>query len=166
MTKTTITTILIFFCAFCYGQETKTYNKDNITFEYSNHWIPRDFPEYYILVSEPPKEQMSIMTTFDVALGLGYESLEQYTKIYEEKMKTNEQFMDFKIMGKNQMDFKEMNAIEYHCTATVSYFPIEWKSIVFMKNRKVYRLSTTSLIGQFYLQKEMTEKIFESFSIE
>ena len=166
MTKKTITTILVLFCAFCYGQETKTFKKDNISFEYPNHWITRDFPGYYILVSEPPKEQMSVMTTIDVALEVGYESLKQYSKSYEKKMKTNEQFKDFKVKMKKQIDFKGMKAIEYNCTATVSYLPIEWKSIIFMKYGKIYKLSTCSLIGQFYLQTEMTEKIYESFKIE
>ena len=166
MIKTTITTILILFCTFCYGQETKTFKKDNISFEYPNHWITRDFPGCYILVSEPPKGQMSVMTTFDVALEEGYESLKQYSKSYENKIKANEQFKDFKVKMKKEIDFKGIKAIEYNCTATVSYLPTEWKSVVFMKDGKIYKLSTTSLIGQFYLQKETTEKIFESFKIE
>lgn len=166
MKKTTITTIIILFCTFCYGQETKTFKKDNISFKYPNHWITRDFPSFYILVSEPPKEQMSVMTTFDVALEAGYESLKQYSNSYEKKMKTNEQFKDFKVKMKKQIDFKGMKAIEYNCTATVSYLPIEWKSIIFMKDEKIYKLSTTSLIGEYILQNKVTEKIFESFKIE
>ena len=148
------------------GQETKTYEKDNIKFEYPAEWISRDFPGYYILVSEPLKEKMSVMTTFDVAVEEDSKNLKKYCKEYENKISNNEQFKDFKIKEKNNIVFKGMKAIEYNCTSTVSYIPIEWKSIVFVKDRKIYKLSTTSMIGKFYLQKEITERIFESFEIK
>lgn len=148
------------------GQETKTFEKDNIKFEYPTEWITRDFPGYYILVSEPPKEEMSVMTTFDVAIEEDSKNLNEFCKEYENKMSNNGQFKDFKIKKKNKIDFKGVSAIEYNCTATVSNLHIEWKSIVFMKGGKIYKLSTTSLIGQFYLQKEITERIFESFEIK
>lgn len=166
MIKMTITTILFLFGAFSYGQETKVFKKDNISFEYPKHWITRDFPDYYILVSEPPKEELSVMTTFDVSIEVGYKSLKKYSESYEKTMNTNEYFKDFKVNIKKKINFKGMKAIEYYCTATVSYFPIEWKSIIFMKDGKVYKLSTTSLVGQFYQLRETTEKIFESFKIE
>jgi hypothetical protein len=166
MKKTTITIILILICTFSYGQETKIFKKDNISFEYPVEWINRDFPSFYILVSEPPKEKMSVMTTFDVAVEKDYKSLKEFCDSYENKMLTNEQFNDFKIKTKNKIDYKGMKATEYNCTANVSYLPIEWKSIIFMNDGKIYKLSTTSMIGQFYLIKETTEKIFDSFKIE
>ena len=148
------------------GQETKTFEKDNIKFEYPTEWITRDFPGYYILVSEPPKEEMSVMTTFDVAVERDSKNLKEYCEGYESKMSNNEQFKDFKIKEKNKIFFKGMEAIEYKCTATVSYLPIEWKSVVFKKDERIYKLSTTSMIGEFYLQKEITERIFDSFDIK
>ncbi len=157
---------LFLFCNLMYGQETKSFKKDNMSFEYPSNWLTRDFPMYYILVSEPPKEQMSVLTTFDVAVEEGHKSLKKYCKGYENNMTTNAQFTEFKIEAKKEIDFKGLKAIEYHCTATVQNLPIEWKSIVFMKDKRIYKLSTTSLIGQFYLMKETTEKIFDSFGIK
>lgn len=166
MRKSTIATTFILFCTFCYGQETKTFKKDNISFEYPIHWITRDFPGYYILISEPSKDQISVLTTFDVAFEEGYKTLKQYCKTYEKRVKTNEQFKDFKIKMKKKIKFKGMEAIEYNCTATALYLPIEWKSIIFLKNGKIFKLSTTSMIDQFFLQKGIIEKIYESFQIE
>lgn len=148
------------------GQKTKTLEKDNVKIEYPAEWVNRDLPGYYILVSEPPKEQMSVMTTFDVAVEEGSKNLKEYCEEYENKMAANEQYKNYTLKSKKEIDFKGMDAIEYNCTATVSSLPVEWKSIVFIKNGKIYKLSTTSLIGQFYLKKEITEKIFESFEIK
>ena len=166
MKKVFLTILTLIICTIIYGQETKNFTKDNISFEYPSDWIIRDFPSYYILVSEPPKEQMSVMTTFDVAIDAGFKKLDSYCKDYEEKMLTNEHFKEFKIKSKENIDFKGFKAIEYNCTATIQYLPIEWKSIIFIKDKKVYKLSTTSMIGQFYLLKETTNKIFKSFEIK
>lgn len=164
--KTIITAILFLIVTVSYGQETKTFKKDNISFEYPSHWIISNIPNFYILVNEPPEEEISVQTTFDVSLEEGYKSLDAYCTSYESKMSVNEYFKDFKVNIKKEIIFKEMKAIEYNCTASVSFLPIEWKSVIFMKDGKVYKLSTTSIIGEFFLLKETTNKIFESFKID
>jgi hypothetical protein len=166
MVKSIITTVLVFICAVSYGQDIKTFKKDNISFDYPVSWVKRDFPQYYILVSEPPKEQMSVMTTFDVAVEEGHKSLLGFCKSYENQISTNEQFQDFRIKSKQEIEFKGLKTMEYHCSAKIQHLSIEWKSLVFMKEGKVYKLSTTSLTEQFELLKETTEKIFDSFEIE
>lgn len=158
--------LAIFTGSFAYSQETKIYHKDNISFEYPSHWLVRDIPTYYILISEPPKEELTLMATFDVAIDEEYTDLNKYCKSYEGKMANSEQFENFEVKSKDEIKFNGLDAIQYHCTAIVQYLPIEWKSIVFLKDNKVYKLSTTALIGMFYLNKELTDKIFESFKIE
>jgi len=166
MIRSILTLLVVNITLMSHGQETKTLEKDAISFEYPINWLVRDFPGYYILVSEPPKEQMSVMTTFDVAIDETFKTVKKFCLDYEEKMTNNSDFKDFKIKSKDEIDFKGYEAIEYHCTATVQYLPIEWRAIVFMKNGKIYKLSTTSMIGQFYLLSEKTNKIFESFEIK
>jgi predicted Zn-dependent protease len=164
--KTIITTVLLLLATISYGQETKTFKKDNISFEYPKHWVINNAPNFYILVNEPPEKEISVQTTFDVSLEEGYDSLEEYCNSYESKMAVNEYFKDFKVNVKKEILFKGMKAIEYNCTASVSFLPIEWKSVIFMKDGKVYKLSTTSIIGEFFLLRETTNKIFESFKID
>ncbi len=164
MNGITFTMLFFLLSMFVSGQETKTFEKDNINFQYPSDWIVRNLPGFYILVSEPPKEVVSIMTTFDVEIEEGAKNLKQYGKQYERTMSTN--YKDFKIKSRKEVDFKGMKAIEYNCTAIVHSLPVEWKSVIFIKNGKIYKLSTTSLLGDFHLKKEITEKIFESFEIE
>ncbi|MEM6686958.1 MAG: PsbP-related protein [Bacteroidota bacterium] len=166
MIKITITTILLLFSMLSLSQEAKTFEKDNIKFEYPTEWVQRDFPGYYILVSEPTKEKMSVMTTFDVTVVENRNNLSMYCEEYESQLSNSEQFKDYKIKEKKEITFKGMKAIEYHCSVTISYIPLEWKSIVFIKNDKAYKVTTSSMIGEFYLNKEKTERIFNSFEIK
>lgn len=166
MYKSTLTMLLFLIAGMAFAQDTKVYTKDNIHFEYPVKWEERHIPGYYILISEPAKKELSVMTTFDVAVSETSDSLEGYCDKYEKDMNNNAYFKEFNVRNKEVITFKGMQAIEYHCTAMVMDIPTEWKSIVFKKEGKIYKLTTTSTIGQFDKNKKITDRIFESFEIE
>lgn len=131
-----------------------------------NNWGVQNIPPYYILVSEPAKPVVQVLTTFDVEIDTLFSDLDSFCTNYEERLGKSEVFLDFFVVSKKEIDFHGLIAFEYHCTATVTQMPMEWKSVVFVKNDKVYKLSTASLIGQFRLMEKTTDAIFESFEID
>tara|TARA_Y100001954_G_C15825445_1_gene611971 strand:- start:3604 stop:4587 length:984 start_codon:yes stop_codon:yes gene_type:complete len=137
--------------------------KDNISIEYPSTWTSRDLPDYFILLTEPSNRSS---TTFDITIEEGHKKLKSYCKFYENKMSKNDYFKEFKVLAKIDVDFKGYKSIEYLCTSKVmDTYEVFWKSIIFIKDQKLYKLSTTSSIDEFYLKKEITDKIFESFEI-
>lgn len=148
------------------GQETKILKKDSVSIEYPIDWVNRDMTGYLLLVSEPAGKEQTLMSTFDIQIGTNFKTVDEFFNDYKKKMTNNETFKDFKIKSKKKISYKGHNAVEYNCTATAQDLPLEWRSIIFLKDNKVYKLTTTSLIGRFNLLKKKTEKIFNSFKIE
>ena len=166
MKKTLLLVLVLFFGLLSYGQDKKTFSKDNISFEYPGHWIIRDFPGQYILISEPPKEELSVMATFDVAVDSNTIDLREYVRNYISLMETNIDFSNFKVISKHRRKYLGDNAFELHCTATLQSIPMEWKSVFFARNGLTYKLTTTAMIGQFLIVQKETEHIFDSFELK
>jgi len=155
----------LFLGLFCSGQDKKTYTKDNISFEYPGHWIIRDFPGQYILISEPPKEELSVMATFDVAVDSNAIDLREFVRNYISMMETNIAFSNFKVISKQRRKYLGENAFELHCTATLQTIPMEWKSVFCARNGLIYKLTATAMIGQFLLLKDEREQLFGTFKL-
>lgn len=164
MKKIIFTFILLLNFYVTHGQEVQKISKNGVSIEYPNDWVIRDFEGYLLLVSEVAGEELTFMSTFDIQIDSTYSDTKLFCKNYEKKMKKSEFFKEFKINSKKNIEYKGLNAIEYNCTANVQYLPIEWKSIIFQKEGKIYKLTTTSTIGKSYLLKDKTDMIFESFT--
>jgi hypothetical protein len=149
-----------------FGQEIKTLRRDKISIEYPSNWVVRDLDGYSMLVSEPEEKEWSVMTTFDIQIDANFKTVDAFCDNYKKKMTRNEIFKDFNIKSKKKISYKGNTAIEYNYSASVQDLPMEWKSIIFLRDNKIYKLTTTSLIGEFYLIKDKTDKIFDSFKIE
>lgn len=148
------------------AQELQPFSKDNIRFQMPASWVVQPIPQYYILVSEAAQPTVQVLTTFDVEIDSVFSDLDSFCTDYEARLSKSEVFLNFVVLEKKPIDFHGMPAIEYHCKATAMSMPMEWKSVVFVKNGKVYKLSTASLIGQFKLQEQATNQIFDSFEID
>ncbi len=142
---------------------TNLLKKDGISINYPSEWAVKNLDNYIVLVSEPPKKELSVMTTFDIQRHSGYSDLNRFFKDYQNKMIENEIFKNFKIKSNQNTTFKGYSAINYRCTAIVQAIPIEWESIIFIANEKVYQLTTTSLTYKFNSIKKKTDAIFKSF---
>ena len=165
MKKTLLLVLVLFFGLLSYGQDKKTFSKDNISFEYPGHWIIRDFPGQYILISEPPNEELSVMATFDVDVDSNAIDLREFVRNYISMMETNIAFSNFKVISKQRRKYLGENAFELHCTATLQSIPMEWKSIFFARNGVIYKLTATAMIGQFLLLKDERERLFGTFKL-
>lgn len=143
MLKIVYVFLFVSFISIVKAQDNKTYNKDNISFEYPSRWIARDFPNYYILISEPPKDVVSVMATFDVEINDSIKSLKKFCNNYEEKLKNSKVFQHVDIFLKLDYKFKGYDAMYYSWTAMMQNLPVEWISIIFIKDKKIYKLSTT-----------------------
>ena len=165
--KTTILIVLFFFLtSIMFSQETKKISKNGMSFEYPIDWIERDIQGYLILLSEPAGKELTIMATFDVELDEKFKSVKDFYSNYKTKMKSSEMISEFKVKSKKEIKFKGYEAIEIYCSATLQNLPTEWKSIIFMKDEKIYKLTTTAMIGKFLLLKDKMDKVFESFTFE
>jgi hypothetical protein len=141
-------------------------DKENFILEYPSDWLVRNLEQYEVLISEPAGTELTFMSTFDIQIDYKTKNVKTYCKNYEAIMRKSESFKKFKIKAKKMIDFKGFDAIEYHCTATSLSIPLEWRSIIFIKNDKIFKLTTTSMVGKFLDLKQKTDKIFESFEIE
>jgi len=158
--------LAILFSGGLFAQEKQTFTKDNIRFEMPVEWLIRSMPSFYILVSEPSSSELQVLTTFDVEMDSTFSNLDSFCVDYENGLRKSTVYSDLVILNKEKVDFHGMVATEYHCTATAFNLPMEWKSIVFVKNNRVYKLSTASLIGMFMLKSATTDAIFNSFEID
>ena len=107
-----------------------------------------------------------MLTTFDVEIDSTFSNLDSFCTDYESRLAESEVFLNFYVVTKKTVDFHGMVATEYHCSATLSQLPMEWKSVVFVKDGKTYKLSTAALMGQFRKQKQVTDLIFDTFEID
>ena len=168
MIKVFIIGFFTLFAGFAISQNVKYYrnNIEKFYLEYPYDWEIKNFQDYTVLISEPAKKELTIMSTFDIQIDYKTKDIKTFCNKYEDNLKNNAVFKNFKIITKDEINFKNFKAIEYHCTANAEGLPLEWRSIIFQKDNKIFKLTTTSLIGQFFLLKEKTEKIFESFKFE
>ncbi len=166
MKRTSLLILLCFVMLIALGQDVQSFQKENISFDLPAEWEVKDIPDFHILVGEKAREEVSVMTTFDVAVEPGFSNLEAYCGDYEGKMMTNEQFKEFTIRSKQAIDFHGFDAMDYHCSASVYSLPIEWRSVIFMHKGKVYKLSTTTTADRFETMRERLDGIFRSFRMK
>lgn len=160
--------VLILWAGYAFGQNVKTlrYDKEKISLEYPTEWVVRNFEPYPVLVSEPPEKEITVMSTFDIAFDYVTPNLAEFCKKYEEKMAKGETYKNFKVESKTKITYKGYDAYEYHCTATYQSISLEWKSIILLKDGKVFKLTTTSSTQKYVGNKAKTDKIFESVKFE
>jgi hypothetical protein len=158
-------TVFILFQATAFSQSVKSASneKEKIAVDCPTEWVVRNFDSYALLVSEPAGKEITYMSTVDVQVDHQSPNVAAYCKKYEENLQQSQTFKDFKVKSKKEIVFKGNKAMEYHCTATAASLQLEWTSIIFLKNGTVYKLTTTSVVQKYLLNKAVTDKIVESF---
>ena len=142
----------------------KSYVNDtyNFMFQYPDNWTTINLDGHVVVVREPPKEFISVMSTFDVEL-IETTKLRKYSKLYERKLRESNVFLNFEIVSKTKVEFLEYDALRYHCVAYALDIPVEWELIMFRRGDTVFQLTTTSMLGKYDVLKEDTDNIFQSF---
>jgi hypothetical protein len=170
----TLKTVLLFFVftmsfvavGFCQNVKSLRYEREKIYLEYPSDWLVRNAEGYAILVSEPPTKEVTVMSTFDVQVDYLTHSVSEFCKKNEKELAMSQSFKFFKIASKKSIVFKGLEAVEYQCTAVAQSLPLEWRSIIFIKDGKVFKLTTTSIVDKYMLNQLKTNEIFESFRFE
>lgn len=158
---------MLFLCATIQGncQEFKVEKKDIVSLKYPIDWVSKNVPGYVIFISESADTVLKVLTTFDVQKETGIDNIDEYLNNYIHQIAVNNLFEDFTVKSKRKIIYKGYEAYECLFYAVVQYLPVEWKSIMFCKENVIYKFTTTSLIGISELNKEKTEKIFDSVII-
>jgi hypothetical protein len=104
-----------------------------------------DSSGYTVIFNEPGQEDDIFNTTFDIQT-IESTNIEKFCKNYEKILTDSPTFKDFKIISKSEIEFKGLYAIEYQCSARIlDFILIKWKSIVFVNDKNIFKLSTTSM---------------------
>jgi hypothetical protein len=148
--------------------KTSTYKNKKYDFrcEYPSDWEIKNINGYTVIFNEPGQEDDIFNTTFDIQT-IESTNIEKFCKNYEKILTDSPTFKDFKIISKSEIEFKGLYAIEYQCSARIlDFILIKWKSIVFVNDKNIFKLSTTSMIGKDFLNKNKTEKIYNTFEFK
>lgn len=137
--------------------------KFNFSCKYPSNWEIKHIKGYTVIFNEPKLEDDLINTTFDIQTFKST-NINEFCENYEKSLIDSETFKELKIISKTEIDFKGFPAIEYQCSARIlDLILVKWKSIVFLNDKSIFKLTTTSMIGKDFLNKNKTEIIFETF---
>ncbi len=163
--KKHLTLLLLLLIVSCsVNSQYKTITKKGITLKYPKSWKERNLKGHLILVTEPLTKEWAVQATFDVEIHENEKDIKSFIENYKKDIVKN--VNNFKILSEKEINFKGYKAVELICTGTVISLPFKWESIIMMKNGKLYKFTTTNMIGSFEIEKKTSEKIFNSIQIE
>ncbi|WP_046755932.1 hypothetical protein [Kordia jejudonensis] len=157
------------------SQELTTIDRNGFSITFPNSWKEEKVPNclIYILESETDKIQTNSLTSIGIQETKNSQTLEAFSKEYEDDLTNHKNLKDFKIKAKRNLMYGSKKAIRYFYTATDSHIPIEVMAIAIENEGKIILVTATiywfrpnSKKLDFVQLLNKTEKILNSIKVE
>jgi len=142
----------------------KEINREGVHIEYPQEWKEIKMPGHVILVKEPASEEWGVQATFDVEIHDKVHDLDRFVENYKKEVKGFAK--NCHLLSEKKIKFKGYKAVELICTGVVAGIPIKWKTIMLVKDGKLYKFTSTNALIRYDKTEPVTEKIFQSVKWE
>lgn len=170
---TSILIVLVFSSSIVFSQELTTVNRNGFSIEFPSNWQEKKMPGNLIYIMESNNESEGFIITIGLQITKNKQTLEAFTKEYENDLLNNSTYKDCKIKLKKEVQSDDKKGMRYFCTATAAHLPIEFISFALEYDGKIILTTATAFWSdpskktQDFIQLfNKTKKILSSIKVE